>query len=181
MESQIWLTGFMGTGKSRIARPLAAALDWTAIDMDALIEREAADSIASIFRRGGEGAFRALEAQTVERVATMENVVIATGGGTVLADGNRARMKERGYIVCLKARPDTVERRIRESGGHVSERPLLAGGDPLERITTLMAEREAVYAQADLVVDTDELTPDQVTHRILTAYREREAVAGGAA
>jgi shikimate kinase len=181
MNNQIWLTGFMGTGKSRIARPLAVALDWTAIDMDALIEREAADSIAAIFRRGGEGAFRALEGEAVERVAAMDNVVVATGGGTILSEANRDLMRRRGYIVCLKARPETIEKRIHESGAHVSERPLLSGGDPLARIRALMAERDALYAQADLVVDTDDLTPDQITHLILTGFRERAAVAGGAA
>ena len=181
MNNQIWLTGFMGTGKSRIARPLAVALDWTAIDMDALIEREAGDTIASIFRRGGEGAFRAIEGEVVERVAAMDDVVIATGGGTVLSDTNREFMRARGFIVALKARPETIEERIRASGTHISERPLLAGGDPLTRITSLMAEREALYAQADLVIDTDDRTADQVTHLILTGFRERTAVAGGAA
>ena len=170
---RIWLTGFMGTGKSRIARPLAAALDWEAIDVDSLIEREAHDSIAHIFKTGGEGAFRALEAQVVEGIAQRERVVVATGGGTVLSAANRDAMRKNGLIVCLDARPETIARRILESGAHVSERPLLAGDDPLARIRELKAEREELYRQADLVIETDDLTPDQVTHQILTAYRER--------
>lgn len=182
MRDQIWLTGFMGTGKSRIARPLAAALDWTALDIDTLIEQEAADSVASIFASGGEAAFRALEGQIVERVAGMRDVVIATGGGTILADHNRALMRERGFIVCLRARPETIAERVATSGAHVSERPLLAGGDPLARINQLLTERAPLYAQADVIIDTDDLTPDQVTHRALMAYREQQpAVAGGAA
>lgn len=170
---RIWLTGFMGTGKSRIARPLAAALDWEAVDVDGLIEREAHDSIAHIFRTGGEGAFRALESQVVESVARREHVVIATGGGTVLSPANRDAMRRDGFIVCLDARADTIAKRILESEAHVSERPLLAGDDPLARIRELKAEREELYRQADLIVETDELTPDQVTHQILLAYRER--------
>ncbi len=177
---RIWLTGFMGTGKSRIARPLAAALDWTPLDIDTLIEREAGDSIAHIFKSGGEGAFRALETQTVDNVSRMAHVVIATGGGTVLSQANRDLMRRDGFVVCLEAQPETIVKRIAESGGHASERPLLAGGDPLTRIAELKHDREPLYQQADLIITTDDLTPDEITHRILLAYRERTALAGSA-
>lgn len=178
---QIWLTGFMGTGKSRIARPLAAALDWQSIDIDTLIEQEAADSIAHIFERGGEAAFRMLESQAVEQAAGMSNVVVATGGGTVLAEVNRETMRRRGFIVCFDARPETIAQRITESGAHVSERPLLAGADPIAKIVELKTARTPLYAQADFIIQTDDMTPDQVTHQVLLAYRERTAVAGGTA
>jgi shikimate kinase len=179
---QIWLIGFMGTGKSRIARPLAAALDWEQVDIDTLIEQEAGDRIPEIFRTGGEAAFRVLEARAVDRVAGMDHVVVATGGGTILADSNRAAMKQRGFVVLLDARPQTLAERIASSDAHVSERPLLQGGDPLARIIELKAAREALYVQtADFIIQTDELTPDEVTHQVLLAFRERMAVAGGAA
>ncbi len=174
---RIWLTGFMGTGKSRIARPLAAALDWTPLDIDTMIEREAGDSIAHIFKTGGEGAFRALEAQVVESVARLPQVVIATGGGTVLSPANREAMRKDGFIVCLDAQPTTIAKRILEAGGHVSDRPLLAGDDPLTRIQQLKAERAALYREADITVETDDVTPDEITHKILLAYRERTALA----
>jgi shikimate kinase len=178
---RIWLTGFMGTGKSRIARPLAAALDWTAIDIDKLIEDEAHDSIAHIFKSGGEGAFRALESQAVERVASMTNVVIATGGGTVLAEANRAAMKREGFVVLLDARPETVIGRISDSSDRISDRPLLNSDDPLAAATELKQSREQAYRSlADFIIETDDMTPDQVTHQILLAYRERTAVAGSA-
>jgi shikimate kinase len=177
---RIWLTGFMGTGKSRIARPLAAALDWTPLDIDTTIEREAGDSIAHIFKAGGEGAFRALEAQAVESVSRMAHVVVATGGGTVLSAANREVMRREGFVVCLDAQPETIAKRIMESDAHVSERPLLAGGEALARITELKREREPLYQQADLIITTDDLTPDEITHRILLVYRERTALAGSA-
>jgi shikimate kinase len=177
---RIWLTGFMGTGKSRIARPLATALDWAAIDIDSMIEREAHDSIAHIFKTGGEGAFRALESQVVESVAKTPHAVIATGGGTILTASNREAMRRDGFIVCLDARPETIAKRILESGAHVSERPLIAGDDPLAKIRELKEQREILYRQADLLVETDDLSPDEVTHRILLAYRERTALAGSA-
>jgi shikimate kinase len=174
---RIWLTGFMGTGKSRIARPLAAALDWTALDIDTMIEREAGDSIAHIFKSGGEGAFRALEAQVVDSVARLPHVVIATGGGTVLSPANRDLMRKDGFIVCLDAQPGTIAKRILDSKAHISDRPLLAGDDPLARIQQLKTERDALYREADLTVETDDVTPDEITHKILVSYRERTALA----
>ncbi|HEY8173918.1 MAG TPA: shikimate kinase [Dehalococcoidia bacterium] len=182
MKDQIWLVGFMGTGKSRLSRPLATALDWDVLDVDHMIELEAGDDIAGIFRSGGEAAFRVLESQAVERAAQRSNVVIATGGGTVLADANRAAMRERGFIVCLDARPETIAARLMHSESHISERPLLAGSDPLAKIIALKSERQSLYAQADFIIQTDDLTPDQVTHQVLTAYREQSTpVAGGSA
>jgi shikimate kinase len=178
---QIWLTGFMATGKTRTARPLAVALDWTPVDIDDLIEAQAGDKPSAIFARGGEAAFRIIEAEVVERVAGMTNVVVATGGGSVLAEANRAAMRRRGFIVCFDARPETIAARIQDSTAHVSERPLLAGGSPSARIVELKAERDPIYAQADFILQTDDLTPDQVTHQVLLAFRERSAVAGGAA
>jgi shikimate kinase len=182
MKDQIWLTGFMGTGKTRIARPLAAALDWDYVDVDALIEEEARQSIPAIFGQGGEAAFRALEAQIIVRTAERHNVVIATGGGSVLSSANRDVMKKSGFIVLLDALPQTIARRIVDSGKRISDRPLLAGGDPIDRISELKTERDPIYMQlADFVIQTDELTPDQITHQVLTAYRESTAVAGGTA
>jgi shikimate kinase len=179
---QIWLIGFMGTGKSRTVRALAAALDWTPLDLDTLIEQEAGEGIPDIFTKGGEAAFRVLESQIVERIAGERRVVIATGGGTILSDTNRSLMKQQGFVACLDARPETIAARIADSGDRVSDRPLLAGHEPHVRIAELMAERAPLYAQtADFIIQTDDMTPDQVTHQILLAFRERAAVAGGAA
>ncbi len=178
---QIWLTGFMATGKTRTARPLAVALDWTPVDIDTLIEEQAGDTAATIFAKGGEAAFRTIEAEVIERVAGMHNVVVATGGGSVLRETNRTAMRRNGFIVCFDARPETIAARVQDSTQHVSERPLLAVGNPLATIVELKAERDPIYAQADFIIQTDDLTPDQVTHQVLLAFRERSAVAGGAA
>ena len=177
---QIWLTGFMATGKTRTARPLAVALDWAAVDIDDLIEEQTGDQPSVIFVRGGEAAFRTLEAEIVERVAGMHNVVVATGGGSVLSEANRAAMRRKGFIVCFDARPETIAARLQDSTQHISERPLLGDGNPITRIIQLKDERDPIYAQADFIIQTDDLTPDQVTHQVLLAFRERSAVAGGA-
>lgn len=178
MKEQIWLIGFMGTGKSRISRPLAAALDWRPVDLDDLIVEQAGASVPEIFARGGESEFRALESQAVEQVAAMSNVVVATGGGSVLAEANREAMRRRGFVVCLDARVETIANRILSSDAHVSERPLLQGDDPLARIATLKAQREPLYREADFIIQTDDMTPDQITHQILLAFREQTAVTG---
>jgi shikimate kinase len=181
MKDQIWLIGFMATGKSRVARPLAAALDWRVIDIDRLVEERAGRPVREIFAADGEEAFRALESAAIEQAAGERAVVVATGGGAVLAPQNREAMRRRGYVVALDARAETIVERLRASGG-ISERPLLAGGDPLGRIVALKEQRQPLYAQADFIIQTDGLTPDQVTHQVLNAYREHVAVgAGGAA
>jgi shikimate kinase len=176
MKDQIWLTGFMGTGKSRLARPLATALGWEALDVDTLIQQRAGDTIATIFERGGEAAFRVIESEIIEEVAQRANVVVATGGGSILAEANRRAMRERGWVVCLEARPDTIAARIRQSSAHVSERPLIAGPDPLTKIAALKEARQPLYAQADFIIHTDDMTPDQITHQVLTAFNDHTAV-----
>lgn len=182
MKDQIWLIGFMGTGKSRVARPLAAALDWEALDIDQMIESQTGDSVPEIFRKGGEAAFRVVESDTIERTAGRSSVVVATGGGSVLAESNRSAMRRRGFVVCLEAQPETIAARLASSEAHISERPLLAGGEPLAKIIEIKSERQSLYAQADFIIQTDDMTPDQVTHQVLAAFREQSAVsAGGAA
>ena len=140
---QIWLTGFMGTGKTRIARPLAAALDWRVADIDDLIAEEAGEPVRAIFEHGGEAAFRLIESRVVATVAETTGVVVATGGGTVLAESNRTLMKQRGFVVCLDASPQTIADESGTPGATSLERPLLAGGDPLARITEMKAARQA--------------------------------------
>lgn len=170
----------MGTGKSRVSRPLAAALDWEALDIDQMIERQTGDTVQEIFRKGGEAAFRVIESEAIERAAGRSNVVVATGGGSVLAESNRNAMGRRGFVVCLEARPETIAARV-ASGAEVPERPLLAGGDPLAKIIKIKSARQPLYAQADFIIQTDDMTPDQVTHQVLAAFREQSAVSTGGA
>jgi shikimate kinase len=178
---QIWLTGFMATGKSRIARPLAAALSWEPLDIDTLIEEHAGERIPAIFQRGGEASFRVLETEVIAAVAERSDIVVATGGGSVIAPANREAMRRRGFIVCLEARPETIAARLAASEAHISERPLLGGDDGVGRIRDLKAQRQPLYNEADFIIQTDDLTPDQCTHQILMAFRERQAVGAGGA
>ena len=166
----------MGTGKSRISRPLAAGLDWQALDIDKLVLARTGETIQQIFARGGEPAFREIESDIIAETSQLAHVVVATGGGSILAEKNRDAMSKRGFVACLEARPETILSRITISGDdEVSDRPLLAGPDPLSRIVALKTERQQLYALADFIIQTDDLTVDQVTHQVLIAYREHAA------
>ncbi|MCH8065959.1 MAG: shikimate kinase, partial [Chloroflexi bacterium] len=102
--SRIFLTGLSGSGKSTVARLVAEALGWQAVDTDALIEEAEGRSIAEIFASGGEEQFRALERQQIADAAAPDNVVVATGGGAILDIGIRQSMAS-GLVVCLPGSP----------------------------------------------------------------------------
>lgn len=159
----IVLLGFMGTGKSVVGRRLAESLGYRFVDTDRFIEERSGRSIAEIIRTEGEEQFRQLEALTVHEVAAMSRCVISTGGGVVLNPSNVAALGENGVFVALKARPETILKRVQRKKG---KRPLLEGPNPLERIKTLMKVREALYHIAPFSVDTSDTSVDEVVAQI---------------
>ncbi|MDI6858073.1 MAG: 3-dehydroquinate synthase [Dehalococcoidia bacterium] len=167
---RILLTGFSFTGKSLVAPLVARALGWRALDLDDLIEAAAGKPVAQIFADEGESGFRRRESEALAQVCRERDVVVATGGGIVLADANRRLMGERGVVVCLEARPETVLRRMRQAGVEGSERPLLKSANPLARIRHLKALRQTLYALADHTVHTDTLSPEAVADEIVRAW-----------
>ena len=173
---RVFITGFSGTGKSTVAALVAAALGWRAVDSDDLIEQAAGRPVAEIFERDGEQRFRELEREAIARVATENNVVIATGGGAVLAAENRRAMAAGGLVVALEGRPVTLANRLRDDGdAPASARPLLAGPDPVSRITELKTQRQRFYALADALVETDYRTAEEVAAAVTERVREADA------
>lgn len=173
-RSNIILIGFSTTGKSRVGRMLAQRLGWDFVDTDDVIVAMAGKPIPDIFADDGEPHFRDLEQDALAQACARERTVIATGGGAILLDENRELMQRRGWVVCLEAEPQTVYRRLKEAeerGEPGVVRPLLAGPDPLERITRLKKIRQPYYAIADLTLHTDDLTHEQVLEEILRAWR----------
>ncbi len=171
----VWIVGMMGVGKSAVARLVARRLGRPWVDTDAEIERQAARGIPEIFASEGEAAFRQREREAIEAVAGRP-VVAALGGGAIAQTGAAARLAATGTVVSLRARPETLLRRI----GDAEERPLLAGLDPaarLARIEALLREREPHYRCADLVVDTDALGPEEVADEVVRALASDGAVA----
>jgi 3-dehydroquinate synthase len=169
------LIGFMGTGKTAVGREVAARLNRPFVDTDALIEERAGRPILRIFTEDGEEAFRQLEAAVVETVSAGAGAVIATGGGAVLRRENMDRLRRNGLIIALRADPAAIRARV----GSAVDRPLL-GANPNGTISRLLAEREALYREADLTVDTSALSLEEVVARVVTfvsAAASRPAVA----
>jgi len=165
---KIVLVGFMGTGKSTVARLLAGRLGVERIDLDEEIERDAGRAIADIFDTMGEAHFRDLESAVLGRLLASDRpFVLATGGGAVLREANREAMLRSGFVAALTAAPERIIERV--SGD--ASRPLLRG-DVEARVKRLMEERKTAYDFAHVKIDTTDLTPDEVADRILAAVKE---------
>ena len=171
MKAQnIVLIGFMGCGKSSVARELSTILNICALDLDAEIERAANQSVSQIFARDGEEFFRILETQTLREVLE-KNAIIATGGGVPPVAENRALLqKSSALVVYLRTSPRTLATRIRQQPG---VRPLIDGGGKLSHRETLyvvedlLSRREKFYYEcATFSLDTDKLSPFQVATQI---------------
>lgn len=176
----IFLVGFSGTGKSTVARLVGARLGWPVHDVDAAVVERGGLAIPEIFAQEGEAGFRRREAEALAAVSSSPPFVVATGGGAVLSEANRRLMAERGWVVALEGRPETLHARIarhRERDEPDAVRPLLDAGDPLERVRALKESRQPVYALADWTVHTDRLTPGQVAAEVLRARELLEATA----
>jgi shikimate kinase / 3-dehydroquinate synthase len=169
---RVVLIGFSGTGKTTVARMLAARLGWAAADIDAEIERSWEKSIPAIFRDDGEAAFRARERAILRETLDRGEVVVAAGGGVAAQPGawDEDLLGRPGTLVlALDARPETVLARLREQAareGAAVERPLLAAADPLERVRGLKADRQASYDAAHLTISTDGIPPDEAAAEI---------------
>lgn len=177
LPRRIVLIGPSGAGKSEVARLIAKATGFAAIDIDDEITRCSQMTIADIFSKLGEPAFRALESQVVAEACERTNVVVATGGGAVLAPANWARWRPESAVVALMAAPEILIDRVRrhaQQAGEEAERPLLAG-DAEQRMRAMLTARGALYASADITIRTDELAPEQVAALVVSQVRELSA------
>ncbi|MBO5623321.1 MAG: shikimate kinase [Butyrivibrio sp.] len=162
----IILEGFMGSGKTTVSEILSDRLGLELMDTDATIEDTEGRSISSIFREDGEEAFRDMETELLTMIAGdhLRDMVISLGGGMPVREKNRELLKESGKVVYLKASPETIYERVKGD----TTRPLLQGEDPLLRIKELMDGRSDVYDEAaDLIIDTDNKTPDEICDEII--------------
>src|SRR5579862_9318965 len=160
------LVGMMGVGKSSIGRRLATRLGIPFVDADAEIEKAAGTSIPDIFARHGEADFRSGEARVIARLLDDGPQVLATGGGAFMNEGTRAAIKAKGVSIWLSAEFDVLTRRIAKRR---NDRPMLQTADPAETLRQLLAEREPVYAQADLTVQSREVPHEAIVSEIMSA------------
>ncbi|TXK85734.1 shikimate kinase [Paenibacillus sp. N3.4] len=161
--SNIVLVGFMGTGKSTVGQKLAERLSWTFQDSDAFLESQQQMSIPELFRKHGEVHFRVLESEALAHILRGTGQIVATGGGAVLAESNRACMLQNGFVVALKASPEVIIQRVSSD----TNRPLLQGNLE-DRVHTLLEQRKAAYDFATMSIDTTELTTEQIVNLIMT-------------
>jgi shikimate kinase / 3-dehydroquinate synthase len=172
--TNIVITGFSGSGKSLVAKEVARRLNWSVIDIDAEIVKLAGKPITDIFQREGEGRFRELERQVIEKACQRKQTVIAIGGGAIVDLGNYELLAQNGFLFCLEAKPETIYQRLFQNAIYGSEpevRPLLAEDNPLERISELKASRQRYYANSDWTVHTDRLSIDQVAEEVIRGWR----------
>lgn len=174
MKENLFLVGPMGAGKSSIGRHLARRLKRAFWDSDKELEKRTGVEIPTIFEFEGEAGFRVRESAVLEEVTALDGIVLATGGGAVLDEANRKRLRTRGLTVYLQASVETQLRRT----SHDRNRPLLQTPDPRHTLEGLLARREPLYLEvADLVMDTDRGSVHAIVARIVS-WLDRKAKAG---
>ena len=165
------LVGMMGAGKSSIGRKLAQRLGLPFVDADSEIERAAGMSISDIFAEHGEPYFRAGETRVIARLLESGPQVLATGGGAFMNADTRTAVRAKGISVWLRATLEVLNRRIKRRG----DRPLLKNTDPSDTLRRLLEERDPVYAEADLTVESRDVPHETIVDEILEGLRGRLA------
>jgi shikimate kinase len=163
------LVGMMGAGKSTIGRRLAARLRLPFLDADTEIEAAAAMSIPDIFEIHGEPHFRDGEARVIARLLDGGSSVLATGGGAIMREETRHRIRRQAISIWLKADTDIIMRRVRRR----ADRPLLQTADPVGTVTRLLVEREPFYQSADLTIWSRDVPHDRIVDECINALHAR--------
>lgn len=168
--ANLYLVGFMGTGKTTVGRGVAARLGYEFLDADHEIERLHGRTVAEIFAQEGEPVFRRYEREFIEHGHPATSQVVACGGGLVVQDGMLELVRAKGVVVCLHASVETILRRTSQSRA----RPLLNVEDPEQRIRTLFAQREPIYRRAGTMILTEGRPVSEIVAHVLRVY-QREA------
>jgi shikimate kinase len=179
-RKNVYLVGFMGTGKTTIGKELARLMGRKFIDIDQEIERRQGQTVAEIFAQQGESAFRGSEEQVALELAQASNRVVATGGGTILNPRIFEAFDGSGFLICLYTQQEDLVDRLQRT----DKRPLLQGQSEDEvraRVELLLEERKAVYDKVNLRLDTTHLTPLTAARKIHEAVsvRQRRDLLGG--
>lgn len=164
IKNTIFLTGFMGSGKSTVGKSLAGLLGYPFVDLDDLIVQHEHRPIAEIFATDGEQYFRDCESTVVQELPKHQAAIYATGGGLVVRDENRHQMASLGKVVYLKASWPVLKQRLQQS----VERPLVNSSKDWGNVKDLLSQRQIYYEQADLVIETNGLTPLQIAQKIIS-------------
>ena len=171
-DKLIYLTGFMGSGKTTIGNILAEKLDYDFIDLDILIEKNEGRTISDIFKESGEPYFRRLERENLHKVSDSESRIVSLGGGALMNEENQRFVKSKGVLIYLKVTPEEIYKRIKGC----TDRPLLKKDDKtlfsedefINKISPLFEKREPGYMTAKFVIDTVGKNPEQIAEEIIS-------------
>jgi shikimate kinase len=166
----IYLVGFMGTGKTAVGKELAKEKKWQFLDLDDLIELREKRTISSIFAQDGEPYFRRVEKKVLQEVGKEKKFVVACGGGIVLDKDNIKIMKKTGIIICLSASPQVILERT----AAYYHRPLLNVSNPKKQVELLLKLRAPYYAQAHKTIDTSKISIKEVVEKILKLVQKKK-------
>ena len=170
-DVNLYLVGFMGTGKSTVGRGVARRIGFRLVDSDHEIERLQGCTIPEIFARDGEPAFRAMEREFIDTGHPAARTIVACGGGLVVQPGMLDLLRTKGVVICLHASLETVlERTMRHRS-----RPLLEVEDPMARIRALYAERESIYKRSGSLVLTDARPLNDIVAHVVRVWRREAA------
>ena len=165
--SNIYLVGFMGTGKTATGRALAKSLKRDFIDMDDLIVEREGMPVADIFKIKGESYFRSAEKDIVAELSKRDGLVVACGGGAFVDPDNIRLMRSSGIVICLTSSPEMILKRTQ----NFTHRPLLNVEDPLARIKELLDKRMPFYSQAHHIIDCDKLSVEESVSEVLRCLK----------
>lgn len=164
---RLYLTGYMGTGKSTLGRKIAKRTELPFLDTDKMVEEAEGAEVADIITYAGEEYFREAERRALEKTAEIEDAIISTGGGLPVWGDNQAWMAERGVLVYLKRTPEQILSRLSPHGRF--KRPKLRGLSDEEVLQVMrdgIAEREPIYEKADIVFDCSQMSDWEIVDRL---------------
>jgi len=160
----IYLVGFMGTGKTVVGENLAKRLAREFVEMDAVIAEREGKKIVDIFDKKGEAYFRKLEKKLLKELCIKDNLIISCGGGLICDKENLKRLKETGIVFALTASPLVIYERTKK---HL-HRPILNVNDPQAKIKELLDKRTPYYKQAQYSINTENVLPEEIAAKIVT-------------
>jgi shikimate kinase len=174
MDANLYLVGFMGTGKSTVGRQVARQLGFHFLDSDGELEKQQGQPVSRIFADQGEARFRILEREFIEHGHAARSCVVSCGGGLVVPPGMIELLRSRGVVICMHAPMETILKRTL----HSSHRPLLRVEDPAQRLRELYAQREEIYRRSGTMVLTDKRPLREIVAHVLRIYLQEAAQFG---
>lgn len=167
MDKNIVILGFMGTGKTAVAKKIANDLRMQFVETDSIIEEREGISINEIFSAKGEPYFRKVEADVVKELSNKKGLVISAGGGVVLNPDNIKELQKNCILICLNATPEEIYKRVQDE----KHRPLLKVNDPLKKIKDLLNYRKPYYNKIKLQIDTTGKSIEDVVGEVKKCIR----------